>query len=432
MDLTKFKHIVTSGCSYGQMANSITNVTTSQFNTENIIKKLCNEDHSLPYFTVKNDVIVWDFSLRSQSSEWISDTIEHTINILLKKGVRTNDIYVFCEWTSWDRVSVDLYDWLKICDDDLEIASESINFGVSFPVCLRDGNIFPIQNVKDIIFPVFKEINIGSSNGNVGRIGNRFYLTPTHTHCDDFKSIKAKKWYDLAREYELSIPTEVKITNYLNNIIRTQNFLKKHNLNYNFIFMQQSLSAWTRDETDNSLLDFRQNMLYRLQYISEGDIVTNTKFNPVANTSTNIEEVYLPAKTKINEIDFNNIWFYKNDKYERGGIDEWAIDNFGIGCMLNESHVFDISSNKKVSNEELITNFGWHPHSDLYKVLWNITATNCNFLKINQIYKERLVEMIYEDLNHNGISKNGILISRKELNRISPVKYGDDKYRKLT
>jgi len=426
MDLTKFKHIVTSGCSYGQMANSITNVTNSQFNTDNIIKKLCNEDYSLPYFIAKNDIIVWDFSLRSQSSEWISDTIEHAINVLLSKGIRASDIYVFCEWTSWDRISVDLYDWLNMDDTDLDVAPESINFGISIPVCLRDGNIFPIESTRDVFFPTFKEINIGSSNGNVGRIGNRFYLTPTHTHRDDFNSVKGKKWHDLAREYELTIPTEVKIANYLNNIIRTQNFLKKYNINYNFIFMQQSLSAWTRDTHNFNLLEFRDDPSYRLQYIFEGDIITNQYFNPVANPSTNIEEVYLPAKTKINEIDFSNIWFYKNEKYNRGGIDEWAIDTFGIGCMLSETQVYEITSNKKVSNEDLITNFGHHPHADLYKLLWNITATNCNFFKINQTYKERLIEMIYEDLNHKGISKNGILISRKELNKIVPIRYRYD------
>ena len=424
MDLKNFKHIITSGCSYGQMANSITNVTNSQFNRENIINKLCNEDHSLPYFTSKGDIVVWDFALRSQSSEWIADTIERVVGVLLEKGVDIENIYVYCEWTTWDRISVDLYDWLDIKDTDLEIESESNNFGMSFPVCLRDGNIFPIENTRDMLFPLFKEINIGSSNGNIGRIGNRFYLTPTHTHQDDFNSVNTKKWHQLAREYELTIPTEVKITNYLNNIIRTQNLLKKHNINYNFVFMQQSLGAWKRD-VNNTLLEFRQNPDYRLQYIIEGNIITNQNFNPIANISSNIENVYLPAESKINEIDFENIWFYKNEKYERGGIDEWAIDTFGIGCMLNEVHVCDITSNKKVPNEELITNFGWHPNADLYKLLWNVTASNCNFFKINQMYKDRLTEMVYEDLNHSGISKNGILISRKELNRIAPIRYDE-------
>jgi hypothetical protein len=421
MHLKNFKHIVTSGCSYGQMGNSISNVTNSQFNKENIINKLCNEDHSLPYFSSKGDVVVWDFALRSQSSEWISDTIERVINVLLKNGVPIHNIYVYCEWTTWDRISVDVYDWLNLQNNDLEIEPESNNFGIGFPVCLRDGNIFPVEEARGILLPIFKEINIGSSNGNIGRIGNRFYLTPTHTHEDDFKSVKSKKWHQLAREYELTIPTEVKITNYLNNIIRTQNFLKKYNINYNFIFMQQSLGAWKRDVVNNTLLEFRQISEYKLQYIIEGNIITNENFKPVASISGNIENVYLPANSKINEIDFDNIWFYKTDKYERGGIDEWAIDNFGIGCMTHESLISDIISNKRVPNEDLITNFGFHPNSDLYKLLWNLTATNCKFFKINQIYKDRLTEMVYEDLNHSGISKNGILISKKQLNRISPT-----------
>ena len=418
MDITKKKHIVTSGCSYGMMANSISNVMCSAEGLEQISKKLCNDDYKIPFYISKGDVIIWDFSLRSQSSEWIADTIERSITFLLEKGVAPDDIYAFCEWTSWDRISVDKFDWLNMDDSDLEIEDESNNYGISFPSYLKNDGIFPNHDYNSYMKEWFTEINIGSSNGNIGRIGNRFYLTPTHTHPDDLKTINSKEWHSKAKEYELQVPTEVKISNYLNNIIRTQNFLKNNSIKYNFIFMQQSLSGWFRN---NSILcDFTHNFKYRFQNLSDGQLFTNPGFNPTADKSTNIEEVYEPAKIKINQIDFDNIWFYKNDKYERGGIDEWAIDTFGMGCMLDDFQVKRILRKESVEPQELMTNFGYHPNIELYKLLWNTVSTNCNFFKINQLFKERLTEIIYEDLNHNGISKNGVLISRKELLRIYP------------
>lgn len=429
MELSKFKHIVTSGCSYGMMAGSITSVVSSEFDRQNKIKKLCGDDKSIPFWVIKNDVIVWDVSLRSQSSDWIADTIERIVPFLLEKGVPSENIYTFCEWTSWDRVSVDLYDWLHITEEDLEIENESNNFGIAHPVILKQNDIFPSCDYNHELHSYFVELNIGCSNGNVGRIGNRFYLTPTHTYEGDFKTIKSKEWHKLAKEYELSVSTETKISNYLNNIIRTQNLLKKYSIQYNFVFMQQSLSAWKRHD-DNILRDFTNNISdYRLQFVDNDKIVTNSKFNPIANKSTNIEEVYLPAKVKIKEIDFNNIWFYKNEKYERGGIDEWAIDTFGIGCMVSPYHTDYVMYNNITSFDdilsphEIITAFGYHPHNEFYKLLWNVSATNCSFFKINQMYKDRLEEMLYEDLEHNGISKNCFLLSRKYLNTLSPLQY---------
>jgi hypothetical protein len=413
------------------MANSITSVTCNQFNRDVIIKKLCDENHSSPFYLIKDNVIVWDFSLRSQSSEWIADTIEYGVSFLLNKGVTSDNIYTFCEWTSWDRISVDLYDWLDIKKEDLDIQTIDNNFGMSFPVHLKPDEIFPSSEYSKELTKLHEEINIGTSNGNVGRIGDRFYLTPTHTQEEDFESVKAQQWHRFAKEYELKIPTEVKISNYLNNIIRTQNFLKKNSIKYNFVFMQQSLSGWIRGgDNMDTLYDFLNNPSYKLQFIQDDEIVTNINFKPVADKSTNIEEIYTPAKLKMNQIDFDNIWFYKNEKYERGGIDEWAIDNFGLGCMLNEYIVekilkkeYDINNPfNEISRSEVITSFGYHPNTELYKLIWNKAAFNCSFFKIDSLYKERLEEMLYEDLNHTGVSKNCILISKKELDRLSPKK----------
>lgn len=434
MDLSKFKHIVTSGCSYGMMAGSISNPVCSNSSVKSVLegidtkrtsnlKQLFGQDLSKTYFVTSGDVIVWDFAVRSQSSDWIADSLERALSFLLDKGVPSENIYCFAEWTQWDRISIDKFDWLDIKNDDLNIQSERENFGLSFPMHLREGELFEIREYSRELRQYLVEMGMGTSNGNIGKILDRFYLTPTHTHPDDMLSEKSKRWHELAMEHELSVPTETKIINYLNNIIRTQNLCKVNNIKYNFVFMQESLSVWRRTET-NTLEDLYKNEQNKFMVTKDDKLIKNLQYNPTADNKTNIEEVYLPAKSKIKQIDFDNIWFYKNEKFERGGIDEWAIDTFGHGCMVSDYHVDLILNNKldEVSVHEVITAHGYHPATELYKLIWNESAFNCNFFKMDNQYITKLTKMIWEDLNHERVSKNCLLISKKELERIFPIK----------
>lgn len=436
MDLSKFKHIVTSGCSYGMMASSISNPICSNSSVKSVLegvdtkrnsnlKQLFGQDLSKTHFVLNGDIIIWDFAVRSQSSEWIADSLERAIDFLLDKGVPSENIYCFAEWTQWDRISIDKFDWLDMKDEDFNVQSERENFGLSFPMHLREGELFEVREYSRELHQYLVEMGMGTSNGNIGKILDRFYLTPTHTHPDDMLSEKAKKWHELAMEHELSVPTETKIINYLNNIIRTQNFCKLNNIKYNFVFMQESLSVWYRDIETTTLKHLYDDYSHKFMFARDNKLVKNLQYNPTADKKTNIEEVYLPAKSKIKQIDFGNIWFYKNEKFERGGIDEWAIDTFGHGCMISDYHVDLILNNKldEVSIHEVITSHGYHPATELYKLIWNESAFNCDFFKMDEDYINKLTDMLWQDLNYERVSKNCLLISKKELEQLFKIQY---------
>jgi len=439
MNLAKFKHIVTSGCSYGVMPESISVWNGDGTDNENndLLKKkllidnrnvnlLSSQNKLTPHFElVGDDVIIWNFSLPSQSSDWIADTTETALSFLIKKNIPSENIFVFCEWTQWDRVSVDVFDWLKMEDIDFNIEKERLQsgFGIKDPIHLKNGIVSQQFKYEKDLIEYKKEIGIKAANGNIGKINERFYLTAGHTSDETFDTEKGKKWSEVAVKIEQAMSDETKINNYLNNIIRTQNLCKLHDIKYNFAFMQESLSGWKRSSDSNILYHIHDNYNYRFMLTSDSSDVLykNLEYGPIANSTTNIENVYKSSQNKINQIDFKNIWFYKNEKFERGGIDEWAIDTFGHGCMLSGGHVNNVLNEKEILAHEVVTTLDGHPHLVFYKLLWNQVAFNCNFFKINKRYQKVLTKLILEDLNHTDITKHNILISKKHLNKILPV-----------
>jgi hypothetical protein len=121
-------------------------------------------------------------------------------------------------------------------------------------------------------------------------------------------------------------------------------------------------------------------------------------------------------KSKMDQINFDNFWFYENERFRRGGIDEWTIDN------LKETGYVNLTPNKLDYNfhhYEIMPNHGEHPSLLSYILLWNKIALNCDFVKVKPEFEKFLWEKYWEDYNYDGISKNDITISKKEWNRIS-------------
>jgi hypothetical protein len=152
------------------------------------------------------------------------------------------------------------------------------------------------------------------------------------------------------------------------------------------------------------------------QYVYKNEkLVFNTNFNPVNNSNSDIENIMPDVRTKMNQIDFDNFWMYENERFRRGGIDEWTIDN------LKETGYININQNKLDYNfrfDEVTPNYGEHPNMVAYVFLWNKITFNCNFVKMKPEFEKFLWEKYWEDYNYDGITKNNITISKKEWDRI--------------
>ena len=102
--LNKFKYIINSGCSYGEMAESIKKPIETGLNDSNQVKD--------KWFITDDDVVIIDVALPSQGAEYISDSTIHTVNYLTKLGVLPKNIYCFIEWSQWSRITIPPYKFI--------------------------------------------------------------------------------------------------------------------------------------------------------------------------------------------------------------------------------------------------------------------------------------------------------------------------------
>jgi hypothetical protein len=351
------------------------------FKYKDIYEKLCDE---LCYIEV---------SLASQSSEYISDSIIHTIDKLIKSGVSPEDIYVFVEWTEYDRIAV---------HQEKYINSDKIKWRTNI-------NTNQWQ---------FCENNIEVYNSDLllalGKVGNLLYLNPTHT-CDTLiKQLGSEAifWQKESIEYELKIPQITKLKRYIDNILKTQNFLKLNNIKYNFAFMQSEFSSWVFDE--KTLLGYKKyrNDLSKpyIRFDNLNKVFINKNYNPVASVTEDIEVVFPELKNLFNQLDLKNFWFYDNDKYRRGGIDEWCIDTYGMFGYFDDN--FDFKSDTYV---RFTPEWGNHPNKILYSLLHNKMCFNNTFFKIRDEWEYYINEKFNEDINCNEKTKNYLTYSKQHI-----------------
>jgi hypothetical protein len=116
---------------------------------------------------------------------------------------------------------------------------------------------------------------------------------------------------------------------------------------------------------------------------------------------------------EISKINFDNIWFHESEKYRRGGIDEWTLENLKEVGYINIKY-----GQQEFTKGGIICNYNQHPNYVAYINLWNKVTTNCDFMKINDKFLNFVNEKYWEDYEYDGVSKNNITISKKEWYRI--------------
>jgi hypothetical protein len=391
-----FKFIVSSGCSYGMIPKAVFKPfnlinRTSYYNKMDM--NLYNQ-YGKNWLEIEEDIIVINVSLGSQGSDWQSDSTIHVCQKLLECGVKNENIYVLVEWSQWMRFNIHPFHYINL---DLNKFNWCENHNFFFEFIKKDNLLF--QNIE-LSNKIFNDLEITTSKSiySIGKIKDRIYISPAHVGNESFKSIGDEFDYLIktSKELDNSFPLENKIKTYLNNILRTQYYLKNNNIKYNFLFMQSTLTNWKKKE----------NGLVYHELISP----LENGFNPTNDINTDIEVVLPETKLEIDQIDFNNFWLYENEKYRRGGIDDWTIDNFKeIGYINLHEH-----SEEHLSKEDMKYGYGSHPNTVPYLLLWNKISRNCDFLKVRTDFEEFMLLKYWEDYNYDGYSKNNITISKKE------------------
>lgn len=397
MDINQFKFIINSGCSYGYMGDSIKHMLIPgnpyKFKT-NSERRLRDSIGSDIWFEADGNVVIVDVSLSSQSSEYIADSTIEVISFLLKNNVKSENIYSFVEWTQWGRITLHPPTYLNT----------NINFVES-----KIDNISSIgyHYKRDFLYELFKKLKI-SYNNNIASIHNRIYLNPTHTTPP---SAEFEFYYNTILDYEILIPIEVKIKNYIDNILRTQYFLKENNILYNYCFMQGSMVGWY--ESNTGLQHSLETLNHSIYSIDNNKLVKNINHISVNDPNTHVENVCDFIKKDYEKLDTSNIWFYNSENYIRGGYDEWAIDTMGLSSMISTQSVARYLNGETLNVNDVVLDFQRHPNENLYKLLWNDIATNCKFLRIKNKFNSELLKMYNEDINSTNSTENGITLSNK-------------------
>lgn len=420
MDFSNYKFVVSSGCSYGRLADAAFSVFSFLVNGE----RLKDEYGQIDWLDIDGDKIISiNLSLGSQGSDWQADSLIYVVDKLFKLGIKPENIFCLVEWSQWHRVTfhpphhygLDL----KLLNFP-EFVTETINNNEFefYIVQTNNGlNNHEINNELNFFRDYLKSCRSIRTPFNVGKIDDRIYMIPRHSSIDTFKKLGSD--YELFCEHiqkvENEFPLENKLKTYLDNILRTQYFLEKNNLKYNFLFMQSTLSEWSFNR-DVGIIQHPLFNIGNYPYVENEDKwVPNPNFNPINNPESDIENVMPEIKSKIDQINFNNFWFHESERFRKGGIDEWVLDN------LKETGYINIISKKTIHNfynGQIVPNYGEHPNTMAYIFLWNKVSLNCDFIKVKPEFEKFMWDKYWEDYNYNGVSKNNITLSKQEWNRI--------------
>jgi hypothetical protein len=408
MDFFNYKFVVSTGCSYGRLADYTFNWFEYTPNYLNLIDEYGQRDW---LDLDDNKIISINLSLSSQGSDWQSDSIIHVVNELLKLGVKSENIFCLVEWSQWHRFATHPPHHYDLNLNNLNFNGYEYGKSVFNFRMFQKNTVLYEQETLGILSYLYDYFKLFKSQAceSWGKIGERIYMIPRIMNANVYRKLGMdyEIFYEDIIKIENHVPLENKINDYLNNILRTQYFFEKNNVKYNFAFMQSTLSDW--EVRDSGILQHPLFNGNRNQY-DKNTLQVSPKFNPINNPESDIENIMPELKFKVEQINFNNFWFYETDRFRRGGIDEWTIDN------LKETGFVETLNNLNV--DVILPNFGNHPGMTAYILLWNKITFNCDFVKVKPDFKKFIWDKYWEDYNYDGVSKNNITLSKKEWDRI--------------
>lgn len=432
IDFTKYKFIVSTGCSYGVVHQSFANTYWqsggcggNQEGMKDWLKEISIKDR----FNFKDNVISISVGLSSSGARWQSESAIYTIKKLLDIGVPSENIYCFIEWSEFARVTqiipfeyADHFENLKkkkwLDEHKIIFIPNYIDNSVEGRmeneiIQLSGGDIDAVRFLLDYI-----KIGRLGADITVGTIEDTMYITPSQVNLNipswNIKNFNEQLSWNSAItaeirlislvnqlfEAEKNITSSNLINDYLDNIIKTQCFLKLNNIKYNFTFINSQLADFYQNQTDGTL-----------RYFNERGFDKRLK---ILNDLKNVEEVYTHFKRKIELLDLTKFSMYETETYKRGGIDELLYDKFGE-TIYSQAYAGDNSLKKEDKKRHRVNTptKGHHPSELLYPFVWDFVAKDCTFITMKKEWLDLLESKFVEDYNSEEPTINGMSISKK-------------------
>lgn len=309
------KYLINTGCSYGVMFRSMKEFTNGNDTDFQIIDLHCD----------------------SHGAEYQKRSIEYTISNLLGNGADPKNIYVIVEFSQPNRLFTEL---------PIENSQYMLNDTDGLEGIFILNNKFERQEDSNLI-QKYKSLNV--------ILGDRVYINP---ELDDFSEYDDSNQFYLEKFKEIaSISNKPidRLEQYLNNILALQSFLKSYSINYTFFLMNNTFEGYDTKfrhiTSENETYQALNNEIIELP-----DYKTNRVM---------IHEFSEYGKSIWNLIDFENFVFYKTDKMQYGGIDEYAMEKFGHIAYTSGANLWDIPE------DGYVTSFGAHPHDSIYINFFN-------------------------------------------------------------
>jgi len=293
------KHIVVSGCSFTRIISANTHFKHYDSNKSNLEQPPFQ--WSWPEFLKEkagDNYQLWNEGSGTFDNSIIVNSLIRRISLLLKDGVKAEDIIVLTEFSTQNRYSF-LIPQSQLKYDDLN------------PYKSGFGHIGGYLDTQDQI----------EKNGY-------FYLGASIINTSN----PAQDWFN---QYSETIwNEEFQHFSMLRNIFFLQTFLQaKHISNYLFFFMKNELvhnaEIFPQKERDavfytnlkfDNLLGGRKNTM---DFLTLNNVVPYIKNHQLLKDYYNNE--YINYYYDI--IDWNNFWFYETDATKKSGMFEWVVGN---------------------------------------------------------------------------------------------------------
>jgi hypothetical protein len=289
---------------------------------------------SFKEFTTGNDVNfnIIDLHCDSHGAEYQKRSILYTVSKLLNSGVLSSNIYVIAEFSQPNRLLIELPK-----EDASYILSNTSESEGTFIL----NNKFERLNDSYEYIVKHKSLNV--------IFGDRVYINP---ELDDFNEYEDNHKYYLksfVKNSHITHKTIDRYESYLTNILFTQTFLKAAGINYTFFLMNNTFEGYFDNMSHRYASDDIHNILRD----------NNIKLPSLKNTK-HIKDFSQYLSVVWSMLDLNQFVFYKTDRFEYGGIDEYAMENFGNISYLSSANAWDIPEDNHVAF------FGSHPHDSVY------------------------------------------------------------------
>lgn len=384
-DLSKYKFIISSGCSYGMIPRNLNHMRKTNI------------------FEIDDDCVVVDLQQDSQSANYSADSIIHTIEVLKSKSVPVENIYVINEWTGWERTQM-----VFPSSTMFQIFENNDLHPQKVASLNKDSSLLDYLN--DLLgFKTLRSKKFKGMHCPIVFIDNLSYVNASHLDIEEFSDTNYYFWIKLYQETHAKIQNETLINDWFNHVLKLQYYLKLNNIEYNFHFMSSVFSNYFKDEHKNLY------QAYQSKY--QWDDSTNRLVNREQDSErfySNLTEKndliyqFPEIQFKFNQLDLSRFWFADSDKYRYGGVDEYVMENFPY---------FGYSS-LHMENDNMrfhIENFNNHPELVLYSFVAKEVLKECKFIKFNEDVITKLRNEIFYEVNTGNDKTNKYFLTLRSL-----------------